>query len=110
MISTPQRLRVPRRAHRRRGSRRALDAFVTKTVTPLPREGNPPPRIAETESGMLNSIGLQNPGVDAFVLDHLPRLSALGVPLWVSVGGFRGMTTPTCAHVWTGTTTSPRSS
>ena len=66
----------------------ALDAFVTKTVTPLPREGNPPPRIAETESGMLNSIGLQNPGVDAFVLDHLPRLSALDVPLWVSVGGF----------------------
>jgi dihydroorotate dehydrogenase (NAD+) catalytic subunit len=66
----------------------SLDAFVTKTVTPLPREGNPPPRIAETESGMLNSIGLQNPGVDAFVLDHLPRLWALGVPIWVSVGGF----------------------
>jgi dihydroorotate dehydrogenase (NAD+) catalytic subunit len=65
-----------------------LDAFVTKTVTPLPREGNPPPRIAETESGMLNSIGLQNPGIDAFLLDHLPRLSALGVPIWVSVGGF----------------------
>ena len=38
---------------------------------------------------MLNSIGLQNPGIDAFVLDHLPRLSALGVPIWVSVGGFR---------------------
>jgi len=65
-----------------------LDAFVTKTVTPLPREGNPPPRIAETESGMLNSIGLQNPGVDAFVRDSLPRLAALGVPIWVSVGGF----------------------
>ena len=65
-----------------------LDAFVTKTVTPLPREGNPPPRIAETEYGMVNSIGLQNPGIDAF-LDHvLPRLSALGVPIWVSVGGF----------------------
>ena len=66
----------------------SLDAFVTKTVTPLPREGNPPPRIAETENGMLNSIGLQNPGVEGFVVDHLPRLSALGVPLWVSVGGF----------------------
>lgn len=66
----------------------SLDAFVTKTVTPLPREGNPPPRIAETESGMLNSIGLQNPGIEAFVSDHLPRLSALGVPIWVSVGGF----------------------
>ena len=65
-----------------------LDAFVTKTVTPLPREGNPPPRIAETESGMLNSIGLQNPGIDAFVRDNLPRLAALEVPVWVSVGGF----------------------
>jgi dihydroorotate dehydrogenase (NAD+) catalytic subunit len=67
---------------------RRLDAFVTKTVTPLPREGNPPPRIAETESGMLNSIGLQNPGIDAFRREHLPRLAALGVPIWVSVGGF----------------------
>ncbi len=65
-----------------------LDAFVTKTVTPLPRDGNPPPRIAETESGMLNSIGLQNPGIDAFVRDSLPRLAALDVPVWVSVGGF----------------------
>ena len=68
---------------------RALDAFVTKTVTPLPREGNPPVRIAETEHGMLNSIGLQNPGLDRFVDEHLPRLRELGVPLWVSVGGFR---------------------
>jgi dihydroorotate dehydrogenase (NAD+) catalytic subunit len=65
-----------------------LDAFVTKTVTPLPREGNPPPRFVETEGGMLNSIGLQNPGIDAFLSDHLPRLAQLGVPLWVSVGGF----------------------
>ena len=46
---------------------RTLDAFVTKTITPLPREGNPPVRIAETEHGMLNSIGLQGPGIDAFV-------------------------------------------
>ena len=67
---------------------KSLDAFVTKTVTPLAREGNPPPRIAETEHGMLNSIGLQNPGIDAFVREHLPRLARLGVPLWVSVGGF----------------------
>jgi len=70
------------------GVARSLDAFVTKTVTPLPREGNPPPRFAETDGGMLNSIGLQNPGIDAFVRDHLPRLEELGVPLWVSVGGF----------------------
>ncbi len=67
---------------------RTLDAFVTKTITPLPREGNPPVRIAETEHGMLNSIGLQGPGIEAFVGDHLPRLAALGIPLWVSVGGF----------------------
>jgi dihydroorotate dehydrogenase (NAD+) catalytic subunit len=66
----------------------SLDAFVTKTVTQLPREGNPPPRIAETESGMLNSIGLQNPGIDAFLRENLPTLASLGVPLWVSVGGF----------------------
>ena len=67
---------------------RQLDAFVTKTITPLPREGNPPPRIAETESGMLNSIGLQGPGIEAFVDQILPQLAALGVPIWVSVGGF----------------------
>jgi dihydroorotate dehydrogenase (NAD+) catalytic subunit len=66
----------------------SLDAFVTKTVTPLPREGNPPPRIAEVEGGMLNSIGLQNPGIDVFVSQVLPRLAELEVPLWVSVGGF----------------------
>ena len=65
-----------------------LDAFVTKTVTPLPREGNPPPRIAETESGMLNSIGLQNPGIERFLAADLPRLTGLGLTIWVSVGGF----------------------
>jgi dihydroorotate dehydrogenase (NAD+) catalytic subunit len=67
---------------------RSLDAFVTKTVTPLPREGNAPVRIAETEAGMLNSIGLANPGVEAFLAETLPRLRYLERPLWVSVGGF----------------------
>jgi dihydroorotate dehydrogenase (NAD+) catalytic subunit len=67
---------------------RSLDAFVTKTVTPLPREGNAPVRIAETDVGMLNSIGLANPGIERFLADHLPRLAALGIPIWVSVGGF----------------------
>jgi dihydroorotate dehydrogenase (NAD+) catalytic subunit len=66
----------------------SLDAFVTKTVTPLPREGNPPPRIAEVEGGMLNSIGLQNPGIERFLAENLPRLGELDVPVWVSVGGF----------------------
>ena len=67
---------------------RRLDAFVTKTVTPMPREGNAPPRMAETAHGMLNAIGLANPGRERFLADHLPRLGELGVPLWVSVGGF----------------------
>jgi dihydroorotate dehydrogenase (NAD+) catalytic subunit len=66
-----------------------LDAFVTKTVTPEPREGNPPVRIAETEFGMLNAIGLANPGRQAFLRRTLPRLAGeLGIPIWVSVGGF----------------------
>ena len=67
---------------------RSLDAYVTKTVTPLPREGNEPPRIAETLHGMLNSIGLQNPGRERFSAETLPRLRHLGIPIWVSVGGF----------------------
>ncbi len=67
----------------------ALDAFVTKTITPLPREGNPPPRIAELDVGMLNSIGLANPGRERFLAEALPQLRALlAVPIWVSVGGF----------------------
>jgi dihydroorotate dehydrogenase (NAD+) catalytic subunit len=65
-----------------------LDVFVTKTVTPLPREGSAPPRIAETAHGMLNAIGLANPGRERFLTDHLPRLRELGIPVWVSVGGF----------------------
>jgi len=67
---------------------RELDAYVTKTVTPLARGGNSPVRIAETEVGMLNAIGLANPGIEAFVEEHLPRLARLDVPIWVSVGGF----------------------
>jgi dihydroorotate dehydrogenase (NAD+) catalytic subunit len=66
----------------------SLDAFVTKTVTPEPRKGNMPVRIAETEFGMLNAIGLANPGRERFIAETLPQLRALNVPLWVSVGGF----------------------
>jgi len=65
-----------------------LDAFVTKTITPEPREGNPPIRIAETESGMLNSIGLQGPGIEALLSHVLPELAKQGLRVWVSVGGF----------------------
>lgn len=75
---------------------RSLDAFVTKTVTPLPRAGNDPIRIAETDVGMLNSIGLANPGIDCFVAENLPRLETLEIPLWVSVGGFSAVDFATC--------------
>lgn len=67
---------------------RSLDAFVTKTVTPNARDGNPPVRIAETDHAMLNSIGLANPGIDRFLAEQLPQLAELGIPVWVSVGGF----------------------
>jgi dihydroorotate dehydrogenase (NAD+) catalytic subunit len=79
---------------------RAFDAFVSKTVTPDPRPGNEPVRIAETEFGMLNAIGLANPGRDAFIRDVLPRLKELGVPLWISVGGFTAKDyAETCAQL-----------
>ena len=65
-----------------------LDAFVTKTITPEPREGNPPIRIAETESGMLNSIGLQGPGIAGLLAHTLPALAEQRLRVWVSVGGF----------------------
>lgn len=79
---------------------RAFDAFVTKTVTPEPREGNEPPRIAETDQGMLNSIGLQNPGIETFLSEVLPQLRELGIPIWVSVGGFSARDyAETCAQL-----------
>jgi len=64
-----------------------MSAAVTKTVTLHPRAGNPEPRIAETRAGMLNAIGLQNPGIAAFVADEIPKLRALEVPLIASVAG-----------------------
>jgi dihydroorotate dehydrogenase (NAD+) catalytic subunit len=67
----------------------SLDAYVTKTVTPEPRAGNAPIRMAETEHGMLNAIGLANPGRECFLAETLRRLaSQITVPIWVSVGGF----------------------
>lgn len=59
--------------------------MLPKTVTPVRREGNPPPRIAETPAGMINSIGLQNPGVDRFLEDLDAFVGE--VPLMVSVAG-----------------------
>ena len=60
-------------------------AFVSKTITPEPRAGNPPPRLFETPSGMINSIGLPNKGLDGFLAEDLPQLAELPVPLVVSV-------------------------
>jgi dihydroorotate dehydrogenase (NAD+) catalytic subunit len=60
-------------------------AFVSKTITPEPRAGNAPRRIWETPSGMLNSIGLPNKGLEGFLAEDLPRLRELPVPLIVSV-------------------------
>ena len=62
-----------------------LGAVVTKTITLKPRKGNPPPRIVETASGMLNSIGLENPGVEAFIKEKLPVLKKTKVPIIVSI-------------------------
>jgi dihydroorotate dehydrogenase (NAD+) catalytic subunit len=59
-------------------------AFVSKTITPQPRAGNEPRRIWETPSGMLNSIGLPNKGLEGFLAEDLPRLAELPVPLIVS--------------------------
>ncbi len=67
---------------------KALGGIITKTLTLAPRDGNPAPRVVETPSGMLNAVGLQNVGVEAFVKDKWPALSALGVPVVISVAGF----------------------
>ena len=65
-----------------------FDAFVTKTITVLPRQGNPPPRLWETPSGLINSIGLPNKGLEGFLDRDLPELRDLPVPLMVSVMGY----------------------
>ena len=62
-----------------------FSAFVSKTITPEPRAGNPPPRLWETPSGMINSIGLPNKGLEGFLSEDLPQLAELPVPLMVSV-------------------------
>jgi dihydroorotate dehydrogenase (NAD+) catalytic subunit len=64
-----------------------FSAFVSKTITPEPRAGNPPPRLWETPSGLINSIGLPNKGLDGFLASDLPQLAELPVPLIVSVMG-----------------------
>src|SRR6185295_9985274 len=65
-----------------------LGGLITKTLTLKARAGNPAPRVVETPSGMLNAVGLQNIGVEAFLKEKWPALSALKVPVIVSIAGF----------------------
>jgi dihydroorotate dehydrogenase (NAD+) catalytic subunit len=64
-----------------------LGAILPKTITPEPRSGNAPWRTVETAAGMLNSIGLDNDGIEAFVEHHLPYLAGLAAPVVVSIAG-----------------------
>lgn len=64
-----------------------LGAVVVKGISLLPRNGNPPPRIVETTGGMLNAIGLENVGVEAFLRDKLPYLREIGTPVVVNILG-----------------------
>ena len=64
-----------------------LGGICVKGLTPEPRPGNMPPRIAETPMGMLNSVGLQNPGVDAFIKDELPYLKSFDTVIIANISG-----------------------
>ncbi len=66
---------------------RQLGALVVKSVTLHPTRGNPPPRLCETPAGILNAIGLMNPGVEVFIRDKMPLLEPLGVPIIVNIAG-----------------------
>lgn len=65
-----------------------FSAYVSKTVTVAPRQGNPPPRLWEVPAGLMNSIGLPNRGLEGYLVHDLPQLAALPVPLIVNVMGF----------------------
>ena len=64
-----------------------LGGFITKSITQQPRKGNDTPRIVETDSGMLNAIGLANIGLDKFIEEKLPVIEKLSVPVFVNVAG-----------------------
>ena len=64
-----------------------LGGIVSRSVTLRPRKGSPTPRIAESASGIVWSSGLQNPGIEAFVVEELPRLVKTGAPVFVSISG-----------------------
>jgi dihydroorotate dehydrogenase (NAD+) catalytic subunit len=64
-----------------------VGGLVSKTVTPRPRPGNPAPRIAETELGLINSIGLENKGIDAYVASVLPAMALADTLVITNIGG-----------------------
>jgi dihydroorotate dehydrogenase (NAD+) catalytic subunit len=64
-----------------------LGGVVTKSITPLPRVGHPPPKVVETASGMLNAIGLTNVGIDKFVAEKMPFLRECGTAVIVNIAG-----------------------
>ncbi|MBT7170563.1 MAG: dihydroorotate dehydrogenase, partial [Phycisphaerales bacterium] len=66
---------------------RTLGAFVTKSISVAPREGNPYPRVVETRSGMLNAIGLANVGLERFLDEKIPLLEELNLPVFVNIAG-----------------------
>src|SRR5580704_15963877 len=76
-----------------------LGALYTKGTTSAPREGNPPPRVAETGGGMLNSIGLQNPGVDVVAGEYAPRWKEWKIRVIVNVAGGSADEYVHCAQV-----------
>lgn len=65
----------------------SLGAVIVKGTTLEPRPGNPPPRIIETAAGMLNAIGLENPGIDVFIQEYLPELRSRGVTVVANIAG-----------------------
>src|SRR6185312_3022946 len=69
------------------GERFPFAAYVSKTITLAPRPGNPPPRLWESAGGLINSIGLPNKGLDAYLAEDLPQLAELPAPLVTNVMG-----------------------
>ncbi len=68
---------------------RAVGGIFTKGITLMPRIGNPPPRIYETSSGVINSVGLENPGVKEFKKNILPRIKKINDRIFVNIAGFK---------------------
>lgn len=80
-----------------------IGAYITKTITLNERIGNPPPRVVDTPSGMLNAIGLENKGVDDFVKNKLPKLKNIKIPIIASIAGGHAAEFEKLAKILSGT-------